>query len=157
MPKAKKSTEVPTQFASDMIQAEQDHGNRVSVYVSDPSDYRIKPREPFVMLFYKSLLSVIIEKNLTTTDLKTILAVLDFVSFGNVVSLTHQDVAKKSGLVRQQVTRSLHKLVIAEVLLKSDGGSLFLNPHLIAKENLKDMKGTEAYVLGKEKTKKLSF
>jgi hypothetical protein len=48
-------------------------------------------------------------------------------------------------------------LVNAGVLVKSEGGSLFLNPHLIAKENLKEIKGTEAYKVGAKKSQKLAF
>ena len=157
MPKFKKSASIPTQHASDFIDHEQTNGQTVSLYVSDPAEYRVKPKEPFVLLFYRSLLSVIVDKKLTTTDLKVILTVLDFVSQGNVVSLTHQDVANKAKLVRQQVTNSLRKLVGAEILLKSEGGSLLLNPNLIAKENLKEMKATEAYQLAARKTPKLAF
>lgn len=157
MPKYKKDASIPTQHIGSMIEHDQNLGQSVSVFVSDPTEYRVKPREPFVLLFYKSLLSVIIQKKLTTTDLKTILTVLDFVSQGNVVNLTHKDVATKAGLVRQQVTASLRKLVDAEILIKSDGGSLFLNPNLIAKENLKDMKATEAYKIAATKTPARAF
>ncbi|MDI9331549.1 MAG: replication/maintenance protein RepL [Alphaproteobacteria bacterium] len=157
MSKFKKSASVPTEHASSFIDNEQSNGQTVSLYVSDPSEYRVKPKEPFVLLFYRSLLSVIVDKKLTTTDLKVILTVLDFVSQGNVVSLTHQDVANKAKLVRQQVTNSLRKLVGAEILLKTEGGSLLLNPNLIAKENLKEMKATEAYKLAAHKTPKLAF
>lgn len=157
MPRFKKDVSIPTRHASNFIDNQQNMGQNVSLFVSDPTAYRVKPKEPFVLLFYRSLLTVIVEKKLTTTDLKVILTVLDFVSQGNVVSLTHQDVATKAKLVRQQVTNSLKKLACAEILLKSEGGSLFLNPNLIAKENLKEMKATEAYKLAAHKTPKLAF
>lgn len=157
MGRYKKGGQCPTDLAGSMIEDSMAQGQSVAVVIHDPKDFRIKPNEPFVILFYRSLLSVIVDKKLTTTDLKVILTVLDFVSQGNVVSLTHQDVAMKAKLVRQQVTNSLGKLVNAGVLVKSDSGSLFLNPHLIAKENLKEIKGTEAYKVGGKKTKQLAF
>jgi Firmicute plasmid replication protein (RepL) len=157
MGKYKKETTVPTSLVGAMMDSNMEQGQSVAVVIHDPKDFRIKPNEPFVILFYRSLLSVIVDKKLTTTDLKVILTVLDFVSQGNVVSLTHQDVADKAKLVRQQVTNSLSKLVNAGVLVKSEGGSLFLNPHLIAKENLKEIKGTEAYKVGAKKSQKFAF
>ena len=157
MPKYKQRVSVPTDFVGAMIESNLTEGHNVGVFVSNPADYRIKPKAPFVILFYRALLSVIIEKKLTTTDLKVILTVLDFVKQGNVVSLTHQDVAIQAKLVRQQVTNSLRKLVDAEVLIKSKGGSLFLNPNLISKENLKDMKATEAYQIASDKKLAVAF
>jgi hypothetical protein len=107
MGKYKKEADVPTSVVGSMMETSMEQGQSVAVVIHDPKDFRIKPNEPFVILFYRSLLSVIVDKKLTTTDLKVILTVLDFVSQGNVVSLTHQDVADKAKLVRQQVTNSL--------------------------------------------------
>ena len=60
-----------------------------------------KTNEPFVILFYQSFIRLVVNQQLTLTDLKVMLAILDFVSLGNVVHLTHQEIAERIEILRR--------------------------------------------------------
>jgi hypothetical protein len=107
----------------------------------------LRTNEPFVILFYKSLLDGLLTSALTLTDIKVLLCVLDFVSVGNVVHLTHEEVAQAINIKRQQVSKSFKTLIAHEFLIKSGKKSLFLNPTVVSKESLREAKESEAYRL----------
>ncbi len=146
---------IPVGFASEFIEEKINFGE--SVAILSGAKKKAKTNEPFAIVFYRALLEKITELKLSNTDLKTLLAILDFVSAGNVVSLTHEDVAKKAKINRPQATNSIKKLLKAELLMKNESGSLFLNPLFISKTNLEAMKKSEAYAMGKKTSSKPTF
>lgn len=129
---------------SDVIQKEASNTDNISVFIGKGT---LKTTQPFAILFYRSLLNGLILSKLTLTDVKVLLVVLDFVSTGNVIHLTHQEVADRLSILRQQVSKSFKNLLEAEVLVESASKSLFLNPTLISKESLRSAKETEGYAI----------
>ena len=112
-----------------------------------------KTNEPFVILFYQSFIRLVVNQQLTLTDLKVMLAILDFVSLGNVVHLTHQEIAERIEIHRPQVSRSIQRLLAAELLIQSPAGSLFVNPTIMSKESLRSVKESTAYQIVADRAK----
>lgn len=108
------------------------------------SRIKVKPNESFLMMFSKNLLNAMIEHGLSNTDIKVLLKVCDYVSFGNVINLTHQTIADDLDLNRPQVSKSFNKLENAGVFYKNKS-SLFLNPNYLVKGDLRKSKEGEAY------------
>jgi predicted XRE-type DNA-binding protein len=111
-----------------------------------------KTNEPFVILFYQSFIRLIVDENLTLTDLKVMLKILDFVSVGNVVHLTHAEIAATMEIKRPQVSKAIKNLIMANLLIQSPKKSLFVNPTIMCKENLRSAKKSQAYKLAEIKT-----
>lgn len=104
-----------------------------------------KVNASFAILFYESLLEKVIKNELSATDIKVLLCILKYVYKGNVVAISHQEIATELSIQRQQVSRAYGRLIKSELLLLSQSGSIFLNPQIVAKEALKKMKQTPAY------------
>jgi Firmicute plasmid replication protein (RepL) len=120
-----------------------DSGNKdINVFIGKST---LRTNEPFVILFYKALLNGLMTSAITLTDMKVLLCVLDFVSMGNVIHLTHDEVAQELNIKRQQVSKSFKTLIEHEFLIKSGKKSLFLNPTVITKESLREAKESKAY------------
>ena len=109
----------------------------------------LKANDPFVILFYKNVLHHVLKANLTMTDIKIMLTVLDYVSRGNVVNLSQTEIAHVLNMKKQQVSRSWKNLIRAEIFLTNECGSVYLNPDYMAKQSLKSMKDSTAYSLAK--------
>lgn len=112
-----------------------------------------KTNEPFVILFYQSFIRLVVNQQLTLTDLKVMLGILDFVSLGNIVHLTHQENAERIQVHRPQVSRSIQRLLAAELLIQSTAGSLFVNPTIMSKESLRSVKESTAYQIVADRAK----
>ena len=106
-------------------------------------------------MFYKNLLNYLLNGRVSNTDIKVILCILDFVGKGNVVSLVHAEIGGILGMKRQQVSRSIKNLTECDFLLKSEKGSLFINPKLMVRENLHDIKESFAYEVAKKLTEEV--
>jgi hypothetical protein len=112
-----------------------------------------KTNEPFVILFYQSFIRLVVNQQLAVTDLKVMLGILDFVSRGNIVHLTHQEIAEHVQLQRPQVSKSIKRLLAAELLIQSTAGSLFVNPTIMSKESLRSVKESTAYQIVADRAK----
>ena len=108
------------------------------------SKMKAKPNNEFIMMFNKGLLETAIKHRLTTTDYKVLLAVLNYVSYGNVINLTQQTIADDLEITRPQVNVSYGKLIKAKIFYK-EKGSLFLNPNYLVKGDLYKSRQSEAY------------
>ncbi|WKL15988.1 replication/maintenance protein RepL [Comamonas testosteroni] len=102
-------------------------------------------KDEFIMVFNKNLLSSVIKYKLTATDISVLLQVIQYVSYGNVINLTHQNIAEDLEIKRQQVSRSFKKLKDAEIFIDGIKGSLFLNPQYLVKGDLLKATESEAY------------
>lgn len=135
-------------------QKKEGHGNQeVKVIVGKRAT--AKTKAPYAILFYKNLLNYLLNGRVSNTDIKVILCILDFVGKGNVVSLVHAEIGGILGMKRQQVSRSIKNLTECDFLLKSEKGSLFINPKLMVRENLHDIKESFAYEVAKKLTEEV--
>ena len=107
---------------------------------------KVKPSEEFVMMFFSSFNEIIAEHNLTLADLKVLFQIIKYVSYGNLINLSQQDIADGLGVKQQAVNRSWKKLVESEILFSPPGKkSIFINPNFIVKGELLKAKNGEAY------------
>ena len=102
-------------------------------------------KEGFIMAFHSNLKDNFKKHNLTLTDFFVLFQVCEYVSFGNVINLTHQNIADDLDIKRQQVSRSFKKLKEAEIFIEGKKGSLFLNPQYLVKGDLLKATESEAY------------
>jgi hypothetical protein len=102
-------------------------------------------KENFVIVFNKSLLKSLAKYKLSNTDILVLLQVIDYVSYGNVITLTQQNIAEDLDIRQQQVSKSFKKLKEAEIFLDGKKGSLFLNPQYLVKGDLYKSTDSEAY------------
>lgn len=102
-------------------------------------------KENFVMVFNKALLKAVITHKLTNTDISVLLQVIEYVSWGNVINLTQQNIAEDLNIKQQQVSRSFKKLRDAEIFIDGKKGSLFLNPEYLVKGDLFKATESDAY------------
>lgn len=126
----------------DIIEAEASNKDNISVFIGKGT---LKTTQPFAILFYKALLDGLMISKLTLTDVKVLMSILDFVSAGNVIHLTHQEIATRLNIKRQQVSKSFMNLLASEFLIQSGNKSLFLNPTIICKESLRSVKESTSY------------
>ena len=102
-------------------------------------------KDGFVMVFNLNIKENFIKNNLTATDIIILFQVIEYVSFGNVIHLTHQNIADDLNMKRQQVSKSFKKLKDAEIFFEGKKGSLFLNPQYLVKGDLYKATESEAY------------
>ena len=102
-------------------------------------------KEEFVMVFNKTITNALLTKKLTIVDLTVMFKVIEYVSYGNVINLTHQNIADDLDIKRQQVSRSFKKLKDAQIFIEGKKGSLFLNPQYLVKGDLYKATESEAY------------
>jgi len=74
------------------------------------SKIKVKPNESFLLMFSKNLLNTMVEYGLNNTDVKVLLKVCYYVSFGNVINLTQQTIADELNLTQQQVSKGFKNL-----------------------------------------------
>lgn len=80
---------------------------------------------------------------ISALDFKVLLTVCKYVNYGNVISLTQQNIADDLGIKQSQVSKSFKKLENAGVFYKNKS-SLYLNPNYLAKGDLAKSKESEA-------------
>ena len=108
------------------------------------SKQKVKPNQSFSLVFQSNLIQITRDYKLNNTDFLVLLKVIEYVSYGNLISLTQQTIANDLNIAQPHVSRSWVKLVKAKIIYKSNG-SLFLNPQYIVKGNLKESKESNAY------------
>lgn len=100
-------------------------------------DFKSKPISEFVLLFAEALLATLFEYNLTLTDVKVILKIIIYAQYGNLINMSHQQLADDLNLKRQAVTRSIKNLKESNILIDI-GKNTYLNPQVIAKGKIRD-------------------
>lgn len=90
----------------------------------------------FVILFYNSLLSIINEYNLSKTDIKAILQILEYMQYGNLVRMSYAQLARDIGVDPSNINKTIRKLKQSNLLIERES-SLYLNPHIISKGRFK--------------------
>ena len=106
-------------------------------------------KEGFIMAFHSSLKSNFIKNKLTATDIIILFQVIEYVSYGNLINLTHQNVADDLDITRPQVSKGFKKLRDSGIFIEGKKGSLFLNPQYLVKGDLFKATESEAYKIVK--------
>lgn len=90
----------------------------------------------FVILFYNSLLNIIEEFNLSKTDIKAILKILEYMQYGNLVKMSFAQLARDINIDPTNISRVIKKLKQSQLLIEKNN-NMYLNPHIIAKGRFK--------------------
>ena len=115
---------------ADLMQEKMDETNaQVNVFVSKS---KMPIVNQFVLLFYQSFLFTIDEYNLSRNEIRTVLKILEYTQFGNLIQLSFTKIGQDLNINRANISRIFKKLKEAGLLV-DDGGNLFLNPQVIAK------------------------
>lgn len=115
---------------ADLMQEKMDETNaQVNVFVSKS---KMPIVNQFVLLFYQSFLFTIDEYNLSRNEIRTVLKILEYTQFGNLIQLSYTKLAKDLNMDKANTSRIIKKLKAASLLIDDDG-NLFLNPQIIAK------------------------
>lgn len=127
-------------------------GSSVNVIVAKDK-YQCDILNPFAMIFCGSFLNLINNYDLTKNDIKTVLQIIYYARFGNLIQMSYAKLAKDLGINRQNLSRTMKKLRESGIIIEDDG-NMFLNPQIISKgsfaeiEKNKDLelieKGAEA-------------
>lgn len=118
----------------DQVQGQMDEKNSdVNVFFGKE---KMEIRNSFVLLFYNSLLQIIDEYNLTKTEIKAILKILEYMQWGNLVRMSYAQLARDIGADASNSSKIIKRLKTANLLFEKDG-NLYLNPHIIAKGKFK--------------------
>lgn len=103
----------------------------------------IKAKNPFVIMFidnYDILLDICGKE-----ELKIVNYLMKVMNYGNLISISNKDIAEQTKINPANVSRALRKLRDKKVISKTKNGSMFINPHIFSKGNLKDIKAMETY------------
>lgn len=91
----------------------------------------------FVILFYNSLLNIINEYNLSKTDIKAILKILEYMQYGNLIRMSFAQLARDIGIDPSNINKTIKKLKQSKLLIDKES-NLYLNPHVISKGKFKN-------------------
>ena len=131
--------------AVDKILAHAD--KQVSVMVREA---RVKPNNPFSLVFHEVLSDLILAQKIGLLELRILLSLLKFAGIGNFISITQAEVANDLKINRSSVCRGWAKLELHKILLKTQRGSVFINPQVACRSSMKKMQKSEAYKLSKQ-------
>ena len=106
-------------------------GSSVKVIVAKDK-YQTDILNPFAMIFCEVLFNTIEEYNLTKNDIRTILRIIYYARFGNLIQMSNTKLAKDLGMNKSSLSRSMKKLRESGILVE-DEGNLYLNPQVISK------------------------
>lgn len=115
-------------------EAVNDGGESISVTIGRSE--RMETLNPFVLLFYDSLLDIIKEFGLCFVEVKALLRILHYMEYGNLVSLSFAQIMRDIDADVTNASKVVKKLRDAGILIKKDG-HMFLNPHIVAKGKFK--------------------
>ncbi len=94
--------------------------------------------EPFVIMFYEALNTIIQANKINMTDIRVLLGICGVTRFGNCISMSQMGLAEALGINKSNISKSIKKLIEHNVLIQSRLG-LFINPSLIIKGKLNEV------------------
>lgn len=117
---------------------------QVSVIVREA---RIKPKNPFSIVFHESLSDLIHTGRLGLIEVRVLLSLLKFAAMGNFISINQSEIAKDLQVSRSTVSRAWRVLQKEQILLTNMQGSLLINPQIAARTSLKKLRDQKEYKL----------
>ena len=125
----------------------------VNVIIASKS-YKQDVNNNFVMLFYEALDDIIVEFQLTMLDLRVLMRLLRKASFGNLLIFKQSAIAKELKTSAPNISRTIKRMFKSNLLIKTEDGEVFINPHVISKGSLHKMKASTSF---EELTQKSEF
>lgn len=96
------------------------------------SKNKMQTLNEYVFLFYENLDNIIKHYKLNTTEIRIVLKIINYMRFGNLISLSITSLAKDLDMNKGNVSRALKKMKSTELIVERDG-NLFFNPHIACK------------------------
>lgn len=126
----KKAEDVLSEISDNLQEIMDEHEGDINVFTS-PS--RMPILNSFALMFSNSLLMSIDDYNLTRNDIRVILKLCELMQFGNQLRISFAEVGKSLHIDKSMISKHIKKLKEAKIIIENDYGSLYLNPHIIAK------------------------
>lgn len=112
---------------------------KVSIYVSKQRR-KVKPLNPFVMIFVASFKKIVKDYNLSNKDMILLLHLLEKMKYGNLVQITQTAIAKELDEKQPNISRSFKNLFNCGILIKDENKNIFINSQIIGNKDLGVMK-----------------
>lgn len=122
--------------AADKLQEQLEKNPNTSVNI-----YMGKARLPiannYVILFYHALYTVIDDYDLSRNEIRTMLKILEYMQFGNLISMSQKKLGEDLKINKGRMSTIMKRLKTCGLIL-DDSGNLYLNPQVIAKGKFLD-------------------
>lgn len=93
----------------------------------------------FVLCFHSNLLTLMVQYDLSAAELRVLMALLQAVAYGGLVSVPRKTLESATKLAGGTVSRALRRLREARLLTRSEDGSEHLNLAVVHKGRLSDL------------------
>lgn len=137
------------------INEECDDGEPISF---DVAREKADSLNPFVIMYYDSMLDIIKEYDLHQTEIKALLRLLHYMKYGNLVSISFSQIMRDIDVKETNSTRVMKKLFDSGIIIKKDGCT-YLNPQILRKGKLigRNKFGVDIIELGAEEMRKRNY
>lgn len=110
------------------------------------SKNKMQTLNEYVFLFCENLDNIIQHYKLNTTEIRIVLKILNYMRFGNLISLSITSLANDLNLNKSNVSRAMKKLKSTELIVEMNG-NLFFNPHVACKGVFDERKDEDRQLL----------
>lgn len=110
------------------------------------SKCRMQTINEYVILFVNNFTSIVKTYNLTKGDIMVVMKILEYMRFGNLISVTNSTLANDLEMDKGNISRIMKKLKATELIVEVNG-SIFFNPHIACKGTLDERKPDECYLI----------
>lgn len=102
----------------------------------------VRSHGDYIQMFSATVFEYMVTYNLSRSDLLVLLGYCALLEYGNVISISQADVAKKIGIAQPNVARSVKKLKEVGIFYSTPEAprSLYIHPAFIAKGDLAQFK-----------------
>lgn len=102
----------------------------------------VKFHGDYIQMFSTTMFEYMVSYNLSRSDLLVLFGYCSLLEYGNVISISQADVAKKIGIAQPNVARSVKKLKDVGIFYSTPEAprSLYIHPAFIAKGDLAQFK-----------------
>lgn len=100
----------------------------------------------YVCVFITNLNRIIKHYNLRMQEIRVLLQILEYMRFGNLISLSLKTLSEDTGMDKGNISRSMKRLKETGVIVE-DRGSLYFNPHIVFKGYLDENEEDDRHLL----------
>lgn len=136
-----------TEALADAAQSLQDkmdkQGARANVIVAQN---KMQTLNEYVFLFINNFNMIIKTYKLRGSEIKVLMKILEYMQFGNLITLSNSTLAKDLEMDKGNVSRIMKRFKESELIITING-SLFFNPHIACKGTIDERKPEDGQLL----------
>lgn len=118
---------------ADALQSKMDKTNsKVNTFVVNNKMHTINE---YVFLFMANLKKIVLYYNLSRNEMLVILQLLEYMKFGNLISVSNSKIARDIGIDPRNMTKLMKRIKETELIIEIDG-NIYFNPHVACKGSL---------------------